>query len=166
MAGHQLVSPVTRVSLFPRDFERSFSFYRDAIGFTVVQDKSLAGPAVGRLVGLADCTLRVVYLQSEGNDYGMLGLFGVSDPELPEAPKPSAALARGQAVITFGTRDAAALLDRLAAAGAVVLLGPTRYTNPSTGHFVELLVADPDGHLLSFVEFTPERAGLSPTWYG
>lgn len=166
MPTDDLVSPVARVSFFPRDFARSLAFWRDAVGLALVDEKRLEGPAAGRLVGLESCRLHIAYLQSEHNEFGMVGLFGVDAPPLPPLAPPAPVIAAGQAVVTFATRDAEALRARLAAHGAHPVLGPTRYGAPGLGDFVEFLVTDPDGHLLSFVEFRPARPGLSRSWYG
>lgn len=161
-----LVSPITRVSLFVRDLDASLAFYRDLLGFQVVADKEVAGPGVGKLMQLDDCDMRVVYLQSEGNDYGMVGLFEVRQPALPEAPRLEKPAMRGRAVVGFATSDAQKLARRLRAAGCQFLVEPTEYRNPAVGDFVEMLVTDPDGVALSFVEFKAARPGLSRSWYG
>jgi catechol 2,3-dioxygenase-like lactoylglutathione lyase family enzyme len=161
-----LVSPITRISLFVRDLEASLAFYRDLLELKVVADKQVAGPGAARLMGLDDCSLRVVYLQSEGNEFGMVGLFEVQEPPLPTAPVPSQPAMLGRAVVGFATTDAGGLAGRLRAANAEFLVDPVDYANPALGEFVEMLVADPDGVALSFVEFRPARPGLSRSWYG
>jgi catechol 2,3-dioxygenase-like lactoylglutathione lyase family enzyme len=166
MNAAALVSPITRVSLFVRDLDASLAFYRDLLGFQLVADKEVAGPGVGKLMQLDDCDMRVVYLQSEANDFGMVGLFEVRQPELPEVPELTQPAMQGRAVVGFATSDAQALAQRLRAAGCRFLVEPTDYRNPALGDFVEMLVADPDGVALSFVEFKPARPGLSRSWYG
>ena len=160
------VSPVERVSIFVRELARSLHFYRELLGFELVADKMLTGARVAELVGLEDCTVRVVYLRSERNDFGMIGLFEVRDPPLPEATPPPPTLARGVCVTTFAVSNADELLERLRRADVPVVRGPVRYANPALGAFVEFLALDPDGLPLGFVEFRPARPGLSRTWYG
>jgi catechol 2,3-dioxygenase-like lactoylglutathione lyase family enzyme len=162
---HDLVSPVARLTVFVTDMDRSLEFYRDTLGFTQVDDKTVSGPMVGGLVGLESCTMRIVYLQSEGNDFGMVGLFEISDPPLPDGPKPPPHFYRGQAAAAFCTEDAELLQKRLDEFGVNYLLQPTAYSNPELGAFVELIVQDPDGIPVSFVQFTPLRPTQSRTWY-
>jgi len=166
MTPVSLVSPITRISLFVRDLDASLAFYRDLLEFCVVADKQVGGPGVARLMGLHDCQLRVVYLQAEDNEFGMVGLFEVQEPELPDAPAFIQPAMRGRSVVGFATSDAAELARRLRAAGVEFLVEPVDYANPSLGDFVEMLVADPDGNALSFVEFRAARPGLSRSWYG
>ena len=165
MSSQYLVSPVARLTIFVTDMERSLEFYRDVLGLDVVDDKTVSGPGVGALLGLETCTMRVVYLQSEGNDFGMVGLFEVSDPPLPEGPAVPDRFYRGQPAAAFCTEDAAALQERLDAYGVHYLLSPTAYSNPELGDFVETIVQDPDKVALSFVQFTPLRSTQSRTWY-
>ncbi len=166
MTETALVSPITRISLFVRDLDASLAFYRDLLEFRVVADKQVGGPGAARLMGLDDCQLRVVYLQAEASEFGMVGLFEVQEPELPAAPTFTQLAMRGRSVVGFATSDAAALARRLRAAGVEFLVEPVDYANPAVGDFVEMQVADPDGIALSFVEFRPARPGLSRSWYG
>lgn len=166
MSDAALVSPVTRISLFVRDLEASLAFYRDLLGLTLVADKQVAGPGAARLMGLDDCRLRVAYLQAERNEFGMVGLFEVQEPPLPSAPALAQPAMLGRAVVGFATADAQKLAARLRAADVEFLVEPVDYANPTLGEFVEMLVADPDGMALSFVEFRPVRPGLSRSWYG
>ena len=160
------ISPITRISLFVRDLEASLAFYRDLLGLAVVDDKQVGGPGAARLMGLDDCRLRVIYLQAEGHEFGMVGLFEVQEPALPSAPAMPQPAMLGRAVVGFATPDAAQLASRLRSAGVEFLVEPVDYSNPALGDFVEMLVADPDGIALSFVEFRPARPGLSRSWYG
>ena len=166
MSTTELVSPITRISLFVRDLDASLAFYSDLLGLVVVDDKQVGGPGAARLMGLDDCRMRVIYLQAEGHEFGMVGLFEVQEPELPAAPTMSQPAMLGRAVVGFATSDAAQLAHRLRAAGVEFLVEPVDYSNPALGDFVEMLVADPDGVALSFVEFRPARPGLSRSWYG
>lgn len=166
MSPAALVSPITRISLFVRDAEASLAFYRDLLDLTVVADKQVEGPGAAQLMGLDDCRLRVIYLQAESHEFGMVGLFEVQQPALPEFPRLSQPAMLGRAVISFATQDARALAQRLRTAGVQFLVEPVGYANPELGDFVEMLVADPDGMALSFVEFRPARPGLSRSWYG
>ena len=166
MRPEALVSPITRISLFVSDLEASLNFYRDLLGLAVVADKQVGGPGAARLMNLDDCQMRVAYLQSEGHEFGMIGLFEMQEPELPVAPTLPQPAMLGRAVVGFATPDAAELARRLRSAGVEFLVEPVDYSNPALGDFVEMLVADPDGVALSFVEFRPARPGLSRSWYG
>jgi catechol 2,3-dioxygenase-like lactoylglutathione lyase family enzyme len=47
-----LTTPVRRVTIFCRDAAASLHCYRDMLGFDVIEDKRVSGPAIGRMVGL------------------------------------------------------------------------------------------------------------------
>ena len=165
MSKEHLVSPVARLTIFVADMERSITFYRDVLGFELVDDKTVSGPGVGALLGLPSCTMRVVYLQSEGNDFGMVGLFHVTDPPLPNGPELPTGFFQGRPAAAFCTENAEELQKRLEDYGVEYLLRPTAYSNPELGDFVETIIEDPDRVALSFVEFNPLRETQSRTWY-
>mgnify|MGYP000677845273 FL=1 len=82
MSGSR-VSPVKRVSIFCRDLEKSLALYRDILGMTVIEEKQVQGPFIGKLLNLPSCTMRIVFLSAdEAVDAGLIGLFHIIEPEL------------------------------------------------------------------------------------
>ena len=81
-AAHPLVTPLKRTAIIVRNRRKSLAFYRDLLGFNVWVQGRLGreAPAISKLLGMPPATVRWVILQSEDVDWGMVGLFEVSDP--------------------------------------------------------------------------------------
>ncbi|MCB2106041.1 MAG: VOC family protein [Rhodobacteraceae bacterium] len=163
MSEQSLVSPVKRVSVFCRDLDKSLAFYRDILGMKVIEDKSVSGPFIGKLVNLPSCTMRIVYLQADpAIDAGLVGLFHITDPKLPEAPAPKQGqLHWGQGSFVFSTEHGDEIYARLQKAGTVFLTPPTPYTKPTddaymkAGVYTEMIFYDPDGLMVSIIGYKP-----------
>lgn len=149
-------SPVKRTTIFCRDIEKSLALYRDVLKLRVVDDKTIKGLAMARMIGLDDCTMRIVHLQSGEFDHGLIGLYHVVEPRLPEAPRPSPLrLHYGHIAVVLYTRDAAGIARDARAAGFPFLTPPTDYVKATdspmmpAGTYTEMLFTDPDGLLIS-----------------
>lgn len=149
-------TPVKRTTVFCRDIEKSLALYRDILRLRVADDKTIAGAAMARMIGLDDCTMRIVHLQSGEFDHGLIGLYQVVSPRLPEAPRPSPQLLQyGQIAVVFYTRDATGIARDARAAGYAFLTPPTDYVKATdspmmpAGTYTEMLFQDPDGLLIS-----------------
>jgi len=147
-----------RVTLWVRDLERSLALYRDILELSVIEEKTLQGAAIARMVGLEEARLRIVHLGTPNSESGWIGLYEISET----APRPMGALAvprefplYGQSTIVLECRDLLAVHARLAAFPEVrILAGPTSYEKPE-GIFRELIFLDPDGIPVSVLSFTP-----------
>ena len=163
MPEQSLVSAVKRVSIFCRDLDRSLAFYRDLLGMTVIEDKTVSGPFIGKLIALPFCTMRIVYLQADPRfDAGLVGLFAISDPPLPEAPRPTPGqIHLGQGSFVFATDHGDEIYAALQKAGTRFLTPPTPYTKAKddtymkAGVYTEMIFYDPDGLLVSIIGYRP-----------
>ena len=98
--------PVKRVTIWVRDIERSLALYRDLLGLEVIEDKTLAGPAIAGMVGYQDATMRMVHLAPPGAEYGWVGLYALIDARPPTEPVPAPRedrLSPGQAAVVLTT---------------------------------------------------------------
>lgn len=161
-----------RVTLWVRDASRSLAFYRDALGLEVLEDKALSGPAIARLVGLDQATLRILHLGPRGATHGWVGLYEIRDT----APRPMESLTApdrfplyGQSAIVFDVTDVLPIHARLKALVDVrVVSGPTSYEKLEAseampaGRYSELIVQDPDGFVVSLMGYQalPRRASV------
>ena len=77
-------TPVSRITLFCRDLEKSLALYRDILGFEEVESKTIQTKAFNELMNIHDknCFVRISYLQSERSDHGLIALFEVNSSEL------------------------------------------------------------------------------------
>jgi catechol 2,3-dioxygenase-like lactoylglutathione lyase family enzyme len=157
------VSPVKRVSIFCRDLGKSLALYRDILGMKVIEEKTVQGPFMGKLVNLPSCTMRIVFLSAdESVDAGLVGLFHVTEPELPLAQNPPPGqLHWGQGSFVFATDQGDAIYADLVAHGYRFLTPPTPYTKPTddaymkAGIYTEMIFYDPDGLMCSILGYKP-----------
>ena len=165
MSNSGAITSFARTTIFCREIEKSLALYRDLLGLAVVEDKTLAGPAIGRMVGLDTCRLRIVHLRAGERDTSLIGLYNVSEPALPQSQRPVVGqLHLGQTAIVLQSSDADVLAGRLADAGYSFLTQPTTYEikagGPSgvPGTITEMIFYDPDGVLISIMGFQPTAA--------
>lgn len=163
MTDRCLVSPVKRVSIFCRDLDKSLAFYRDILGMKVIEEKTVSGPFIGKLINLPSCTMRIVFLSADTSiDAGLVGLFHVVEPALPSAPRPAPGqLHWGQGSFVFSTEHGDAIYAALQKAGTQFLTPPTPYTKPTddaymkAGVYTEMIFYDPDGLMVSIIGYKP-----------
>ncbi|MFZ9709005.1 MAG: VOC family protein [Steroidobacteraceae bacterium] len=158
-------APLKRVTLWVRDLERALLLYRDALGLAILEEKSLEGPAIARMVGLDSARLRIVHLGMPGAEHGWIGLYeiGASSPRpMGELPTSSGFPLYGQTTLVFEVANLDLIHARLASiAGLEVLAGPTSYLKAEAsaampaGRYSELIFRDPDGIIVSLLGYSP-----------
>lgn len=156
--------PVKRVTIWVRDIERSLALYRDLLGLEVIEDKTLAGPAIAGMVGYQDATMRMVHVGPSGTEYGWIGLYELRDarPATEPLPAPRAdRLSPGQAAVVLTTTQIDAIARDLDAQGYRFLLRPQGYVKPTdspkmpAGRYTEMIFFDPDGIPVSIMGYEP-----------
>lgn len=156
--------PVKRVTIWVRDLERSLALYRDLLGLEIIEDKTLSGPAIARMVGFEDCRMRMVHLAPAGADYGWIGLYALLDA----TPKPDSLapprkdrIMQGQTAIVLQTNAIDALAHDLEEQGYEFLLRPQGYVKPTdspkmpAGRYTEMIFFDPDDVPVSIMGYEP-----------
>lgn len=176
--GSPETSPVRRTTIFCRDMERSLGCYRDILKLEVIEDKRVSGPAIASMMGLADCTIRIVHLQSGRSPDGLVGLYGIEEGRPAELPMVTpASIMLGQVVVVFYTSALARIHREVVAAGLSIMTEPREYvkTEPSAytpvGTYAEMIFFDPDGVAINIVQHTPlprtaredSRGGIPPS---
>ena len=150
-----------RTTLFCSSAERSLALYRDILGFAVVEDKTISGPAAGALLNLGECRLRMIMLAPSPKAAPVIGLFEISDAAIPSLAFQARCIAHGQAAIVISTDDFAALYRRLMDHGVIFLTPPADYVKRQSsahapaGIYREMIFRDPDGVLVSVIEIRP-----------
>lgn len=167
MSPSEKITAFARTAIFCRDIDKSLALYRDLLGLTIVDDKTLAGPAIGRMVGLETCRLRIVHLRAGEYDGSLNGLYSVTEAELPQTQPPTKGqLHLGQTAIVLHSDDAAVLAERLAVAGYYFLAQPKAYETHAggptgmPGTITEMIFYDPDGVLVSVMGFRPNAMSV------
>lgn len=160
------VGPVKRVTLWVRDAEKSLRVYRDALGLAVIEDKRLSGPAIARMVGLEQASLRIVHLAAPGADYGWIGLYEISAtrPTMSELQSPGGFPRYGQATVVVTTDSMASVVEKLRKTPQVRLITePTEYVKSTStpgdatppGRYSECIFFDPDDIPVSLMGYAP-----------
>jgi catechol-2,3-dioxygenase len=126
------INRLNHLVLWVRDAQRSLAFYRDVLGFNVVEAPSP----------------QAVFLRANGSDnHHDLGLFGIG----PDAPPPSSGRQVGMYHAAWEVdtiQDLARAREALLAAGALV--GESDH-----GNSLSLYVKDPDGNELEVFWMLP-----------
>ena len=138
---------VSHLGICVRDVEASLRFYRDALGFSVASELTVAGEPGDTLLRLRDVSLRAVYLRKDGLT---IELLHYASPGHVGDGAPRAMNALGLTHLSLRVDDLAAAVASLAAAGATVL-HDTRIDNETLGARA-VFVTDPDGTLVELVE--------------
>lgn len=156
--------PVKRVTLWVRDAGKSLRVYRDALGLSILEDKQVAGAAIGRMVGLDEATLRIVHLGYPGSTHGWVGLYQIKDARphaVPALAKPGGFPRYGQATVVLTTERMPEIVARLRAQHVRFLTEPTEYvkTTPGDatppGRYSEAIFFDPDDIPVSLMGYSP-----------
>ena len=108
------VTPLKRTAIIVRDMERSLAFYRDVLRMNVWVEGSAGDelPALYQLLGMPPCKTRWIILQSNDVDFGMVGLFELTDPSPDDDTHRNVDRAnRGEACLVFHTADVDAVYE-------------------------------------------------------
>ncbi len=164
-SGAGKAGPIKRITIWVRDPEASLRVYRDALGLGVIEDKRIGGPAIARMVGLEEASLRIVHLAAAGMDHGWVGLYAISDTKpapMQSLPRPEGFPRYGQAAVVLMVSDMPAIVARLRATpGVQFVTEPSEYRKTTSGDatppgiYREVIFFDPDGVPVSLMEFVP-----------
>ena len=155
-------TPVSRITLFCRDLEKSLALYRDILGFEEVENKTIQTKAFNELMNISDenCFARISYLQSERSDHGLIALFEINSSELDKNQSIQATqIQYGQSVIVLSTKDHKKIYRELKKKDYTFLVEPTEYEKSEdsdylkAGLYKEMSFYDPDGFLINLIEF-------------
>ena len=158
-----LTSPVKRATIFNRDMAASLALYRDILGFDVVEDKVISGPAMAKMVGLEDCTMHICHLQSQDAENGLIGLYCITEsvPPLPEPERqPVDRVAYGNASVVLYSEHGDEIYARLEGRYDFVRT-PQEYVKEEdseymkAGRYTEMIFRDPDDVLVSVMGYKP-----------
>ena len=146
------ITQFLHVSICISDPAKSVPFYRDVLGFEVVDEQHYSGPGPSAVMDIDDADL-TVWLMKHGSS--RLELIHFTHP--PNAPLPSRPQTNflGLSHLTVGVDDAERTMAELKARGVKVL-------ERTKGNFVEggpgfqFLFEDPDGFLIETYTAPPD----------
>ena len=155
-------TPVSRITLFCRDLEKSLALYRDILGFEEVESKTIQTKAFNELMNIYDknCFVRISYLQSERSDHGLIALFEINSSELDKNQSiQTTQIQYGQSVIVLSTKDHKKIYRELKKKDYTFLVEPTEYEKLEDSEYIkaglykEMSFYDPDGFLINLIEY-------------
>ncbi|MCG8442647.1 MAG: hypothetical protein MI723_12650 [Caulobacterales bacterium] len=154
------VSPLIRSALFVADLERSTRFYR-ALGLTATYyEGTLDAGSVNAVLALPATTVTRcrILKRPDGPNFGMVGLFELTDPAPAPLARDGAGVRAGETALVFYVGDRLeAALGALEALGGRRLADPVLFTMPHASQR-EVLLRDPDGVLVNLIARAPDRA--------
>ena len=155
-------TPVSRITLFCRDLEKSLALYRDILGFEEVESKTIQTKAFNELMNIHDenCFVRISYLQSDRSDHGLIALFEINSSELDKNQSiQTTQIQYGQSVIVLSTKDHKKIYRELKKKDYTFLVEPTEYEKLEDSEYIkaglykEMSFYDPDGFLINLIEY-------------
>ena len=150
-----MISPVRRTTIVVSDLERSFSFYQDLLGLQVFYDQEIQAEAPAKLMGVPDCRVRLVSLQSGDSVDGMVGLLSFLSPQIKPRQDIQKSVSEPDAALLFMADDIdiQATYERMKADGVKIVCAPLEYTVPGRGSLSGFTCKDPDGLLVALMRF-------------
>lgn len=158
-----LTSPLKRMTIFNRDMQASLALYRDILGFDVIEDKLIKGPAMAKMIGLEDCSMHICHLQAADSEDGLIGLYCVQDakPALPTVTVPDkGTVAYGATALVVSSNHGKEVYAKLQGNYDFVC-EPTEYVKAEdseymkAGRYMEMIFRDPDGVMVSVIGYEP-----------
>lgn len=154
-----MISGVMEPALNVGDMDRSLAFYRDLLGFRVVEDKGDRSPMSPeeqtrwhayheKVCGIWGARIHVVFV--EAPDGSKLELIEYTAPKAPRPPR-RALSDPGVAMMAFSVHDSVNAVRRLRDAGVEVVADPVRYVLEGITSYTTYLY-DPDGNAICLFE--------------
>ncbi len=147
-----------RTTLVVRDIDESLRFYRDALGLKVIYDKIIRTPRDAESDATADRALRLVFLRSNDDFVGVVGLLQYRKPVKPAYDQGDEPFSTGSVVLLFNASNVEQVFARARAVpGVRVLSEPseTRYPSYDGKGTIPVMVSvltDPDGFVVELNE--------------
>lgn len=139
-----------RTTFVVADIDTSLAFYRDSLGLRVIYDQMIITPR-GASIESADKVRRLVFLRSNDDFVGVLGLLEYQKPVKDVVSLEGKSFDTGTSVLVFNTQRLDEKLDKaLKVPGVRLLEGPEEISYPSYdgSGSIRVMVSsltDPDG---------------------
>ena len=152
-----IVSSLVRAALFVSDLERSEFFYKSVLGI----DESFAengtqNKEFAELLGVTAASyIRYSILKIPGPARGMIGLFQVTEPQIPSVEKDILFSNVGEVALVFYTDNILALKQKLDDYDLQFICPPTILSVRKEMRNFEMTFRDPDGVMINIIEKDP-----------
>lgn len=153
-----MTAPSKRTTIIVRDIEKSVTFYRDLLGMDVFYEGHIGNPGASELMGMKISGLKMVVLNVDGAETGMIGLMELLDADPPlEETDWSAQVKAGETILVIPTENMKALHERMVEQGYTVATPPTKMEVPNRPEIHEMMARDPDGVIVNLTQRGPLR---------
>ena len=162
-------SPMIRAALMVSDLDRSRAFYKEILDMDeVFVEGEISEGNVWEVLAVPQSTAtRACVLKRPGQpEYGMVGLFELTNPQPEPVHRASVGMNRGEMCMVFYCDDLDVVTAKLEAGGHTIVspAAPLR-----VGGYVkqrEIIFRDPDGALINLIEWDPSSEDKPEKWSG
>jgi catechol 2,3-dioxygenase-like lactoylglutathione lyase family enzyme len=143
-----------RTTLVVEDIENSLAFYRDALGLEVIYDNLIRTPRDAGTDEEADRSLRLVFLRSNDDYVGIIGLLQYRKPARPAPDQAPSPFSTGSIVLLFNATDLDSTFAKARTVPGVTILNEPRltqypsYDGEGTISVNVSVLTDPDGFVV------------------
>ncbi len=146
------ISEVRSVSIGVRELDRSLAFYREALGYRLIERMPI-DPPLARWLRMP-CGGECAVIAADGSGLGRLRLVASDLPGDPLWTAENVLSASGFYALNFRARDVHALLPRILAAGGSGPAHPSHWEVSEAIAVDDSITLDPDGHRLDIFAYT------------
>jgi catechol 2,3-dioxygenase-like lactoylglutathione lyase family enzyme len=138
-----------------RDMQQSLAFYRDQLGFEMLNERpEVTNPYFRAVVGIPDLIAHVAYMRIPGTEH-RLELIEYRHPR--GTPQDTTPNNPGSSHIAYLVDDLPAMFEKLKAAGATFISEPVHLNEgPNKGGYA-LYMRDPNGIIIELFQRAPGR---------
>lgn len=162
-------SPMIRAAIMVSDLKRSRAFYEDVLGYDdVFVEGELSEGNVWEVLAVPQSTVtRACILKRKGQpEYGMVGLFELTNPTPPSVTRPSDGMNIGEMCSVFYCDDLDTVTAKLKAGGHTIVSPAASLRIRGYVKQREMIFRDPDGALINLIEWDPDREDKPEKWAG
>ncbi len=145
---------VRRTTLMVRDIEISAAWYEQVAGMTRYYDDEVVLSGEGMAAGAEGDRTRLIVMQCEDPEIGMIGLLQWIDPPLPAPAEIPTSVTYGNPTFVVASDDAQEVWRRARELDTHIHAEPHEFsvTGPKgeTMEFVSVCMFDPDGYFYQF----------------
>ena len=153
--GQIKASPIRRTTIAVSDMRQSLNFYQDVLGMQVFYDQVISSPEEARLLGVPEAQIRIVSMQSQDSQDGMVGLMEFRSASIKPRQQVQTLINTPDIFLIFLTEHMNATFNTVEKSGARIKYPPIEYEIPGRGICAGFTCYDPDGIVIEFTQFGP-----------